>query len=103
MRVHKSTLVSLLQEIYMELGLPPRFKQGVDGMNPGAIYLDHNASYGGWDLCEITNPQGGEASLVNNTFGGSGRLKAREMQLFLQGMLLGIRKERKKSDTKGSD
>jgi hypothetical protein len=55
--------------------------------NIGAIHLDHNATYGGWDLCEIVNEHGGEHSLIGNTFAGRGRLNAHEMESFLLGML----------------
>lgn len=58
--------------------------------NYGALHLDHNSIYGGWDLVEIVNESGGEHSLIGNTFAGRGRLNAHEMQSFLLGMLLGL-------------
>jgi len=56
----------------------------------GALQLDHNPIYGGWDLVEIANESGGENSLIGNTFGGRGRLNAHEMESFLLGMLAAL-------------
>lgn len=58
--------------------------------NPGALFLNYNAVYGGWDLLEYTNDRVCDSSLIGNTFAGRGRLKTREMETFLLGMLAAI-------------
>lgn len=55
--------------------------------NVGALELNHQKEYGGYDLVEIANDKGGERSLLGNSFPGGQRLTAREMANFLAGML----------------
>lgn len=66
------------------------YVKGEDGKyhcQVGALQLDHNSCYGGWDLVEMVNGSGGQQSLIGNTFAGRGRLSAHEMESFLLGML----------------
>lgn len=84
-----------LRDILAKLqGRPPKaWEPRPDGKGSlavvGALILDHNSIYGGWDLCEMVNESGGEHSLIGNTFAGRGRLKAHEMESFLLGAIFG--------------
>ncbi len=94
MRTSKQDLQKLVDAISEKQGRPSAelrgdMKTGVRS-NPGALRLDHNAYYGGWDLLEYTNDRVCDASLIGNTFAGRGRLKAHEMESFLLGMLAAI-------------
>lgn len=94
-RVKTSDLQRLVDEISRKQGRPlkpwtPRADGKGSVANVGALYLDCNGIYGGWDLCEILNPGGGTHSLIGNTFAGRGRLPGHEMESFLMGMLAGL-------------
>jgi hypothetical protein len=79
------TLVSSLQKRPVKVW--EKRQDGTLYSNIKALHLDYAACYGGYDLVEIVNERGGERSLVGNTFCGRGRLKAKEMETFLLGMI----------------
>lgn len=78
----KKRLQSLLKIITTYINCPATGK--------GSLYLDYVSYYGGYDLREVINNSGGARSLSDNNFGGRGRMKGREMEAFLLGMIAGI-------------
>ncbi len=93
MRVTKKRLENLAVAVAAKLERPNvnwirKGKRNIGQV--GSLYLDNNPHYGGWDLLEIQNVSGGVTSLIGNTFGGRGRLKAKEMESFLLGMLTAL-------------
>ena len=94
MRTSRKRLDALVAQIATLQGRPKECWAVVsprgNKSNPGALHLDHAPCYGGFDLVEICNDKGGESSLIGNTFGGRGRLSAKEMETFLLGMLTAL-------------
>jgi hypothetical protein len=96
MRVTRTRLQHLLDEVVKATARPAEPWRRVGGKNVanvGALHLDYNECYGGWDCVEIQNTSGGEDSLIGNTFAGRGRLKAHEMETFLIGVLWGLKQD----------
>jgi hypothetical protein len=93
-RITRKDLNQLMAIVAERLHRPAQaYRREHDGKltaNVGALLLTHAGVYGGWDLVEIDNDGGGQHSLIGNTFGGRGRLKAHEMESFMLGMLAGL-------------
>lgn len=104
MRVTWNRLEVLLGSVVTALGLPVKVLEVINGQiywNVGALRLDFNENYGGWDLEQVIGDHGVVESLVGNCFAGTGRLKAREMELFLLGMLAALERAKGGENDKG--
>lgn len=86
MIVHLSKLQGRPLEAYQ-----PREEGKPLKQNKGFLHLDFAACYGGYDLVEFT--ERGEASIVGNNFGGTGRLTLQEMYRWLDGAIWAIENE----------
>lgn len=89
-RIKRETLEKMVALITEKTGRPTEQYTGGEP-NLGALTLDHNANYGGYDLTELTE-RGGSTSLIGNTFCGAGRMSPREMRAFLAGILWALEK-----------
>ena len=93
-RIKRKSLEMLVARVTELTGRPTESHTGQAPnctVNEGALTLDHNANYGGYDLTETT-ARGGSASLIGNSFAGAGRMKPKEMHAFLAGILWALEK-----------
>jgi hypothetical protein len=91
-RITRETLEKMVARITELTGRPTEQYTGVAPNckpNVGALTLDHNANYGGYDLTELKE-RGGSASLIGNSFAGNGRMSPKEMHAFLSGILYAL-------------
>lgn len=89
MAVSKKNLEALVAKLNGKLNRPATaYQLGTDGQvvscNQGHLMLDYAAFYGGYTLSEMQSNSG-----VRNFYRGN-RLSAKEMHLYLTGLLIGL-------------
>lgn len=88
-KITTTTLNSLLNQIAKKLGLATNEKEAFSNKQSTYISLELNSTYGGYRVVNVIVENGGE----RGAFGGNGReerLKAKDMFLKLESILIGI-------------
>jgi hypothetical protein len=89
MKYTKKHLIALVEKLNIELGNPVYYMDKDKNILVDHIHLDHNSFYGGYQLQQTSNENGGVDDRILGLSWGH-RLKVNEMGLYLDGLLKGI-------------